>query len=204
MAVRVGATTYSLPAVDRRFVIGGLLAAVAAILVLVLTSPPARTPILVAGSDLPAGTALSGLDVIVRHVTEPDGLVEGTSLGELESWVLTVPLREGEPLIASVLEPPIVLEAPHVVSLSLPKEHAVLGLLGPGDVVDVYATSNDVGQQPTTTVVARDVHVIAVSEPDGPTGQGDLHILVAVDDELAARLTAASRSAGLDLVKVRR
>ena len=63
MALGVRVRDIALPTVDRRMVIGAILAAVAALGVLMLTKPPERIPVLVAGSDLAFIKALRPLFV---------------------------------------------------------------------------------------------------------------------------------------------
>lgn len=202
MAVRTGTASFALPEVDRRFIVGGLLAVVSAALVLVLTQQPQTFPVLVAEEALPAGTALGSLSVGVRHVENPDGLVEGSSLGELEEWVLSVPLEPGEPLLSSVLLPPVTLESPNVIALSLDRAHAVLGQLAAGDLVDVYVTARGQGDASSTELVAADVHVVSAFSSEASTSPGQVEVLLAVDDALAQQLASAGRSDGVDLVKV--
>lgn len=202
MAVRAGSASFALPNVDRRLLLGALLAVVSAALVLVLTQQPETYPVLVAGDTLSAGSPLDSLSVGVRYVENPDGLVEGTSLGELEDWVLAVPLQEGEPLLASVLLPPVVTSAPNVIALSLERAHAVLGRLSAGDLVDVYVTAGGVTSSGGTSLVASDVYVVDASTSETTGGTGRVEVLLAVDDDLARELAAAGRSGGVDLVRV--
>ena len=119
MAVRTWSPALALPTIDRRLVVGALLAVISAGLVLVLTRPPTLTPVLVAGDALPAGTPLSELPISVRHVADASGLVEGTSVGELGDWVLAIPLAEGEPVLASVVRPHATVTAPNTLALTL-------------------------------------------------------------------------------------
>ena len=202
MAVRAWPSSVSLPAIDRRLLVGALLATLSAALVLVLTRPPETTPVLVAGGSLPAGTPLGELPVTVREVEDAAGLVVGTTLGELDAWVLTVPLSEGEPLIPSILRPPQVIVAPNVIALSLEPQHAVLGNLGPGDLVDVYVTTSGGPEGGATERVASDVYVISAEIASETVARGDVDVLLAIDDELALTLASAGRSDGVDLVKV--
>ena len=204
MAVRAWPSTLAVPQIDRRTVIAALLAAIAAALVLVVTQPPDRTPVLVAGSDLPTGAALADLDLEVRYVEIADGLVWGTEPGELAGWSLRIPIAEGEPLVASALLPPQQVAAPNLIALSLDLEHAVLGQIGPGDSVDVYSTVSD-GFESTaqaTTRIARDVYVVSVDVGTDPSRRGRVDVLLAVDDDLAPVLAGAARSGSVDLVKV--
>jgi len=204
MALRALPATMSIPHVDRRYLIGGLAAALATILVLIITTPPTRTSVLVAGGDLPAGAALSGLEIGTRQVNDAEGLIEGTTLGELAEWSLVVPLREGEPLLASTLRPPEMVAAPQAMGVSLPAAHAVLGRLDAGDVVDVYLTPNASpgGPSPVATRIAQRVYVIDAAESASPGAMGRIDVLLAVDEEITPVLAAGARDGTIDLVKV--
>jgi Flp pilus assembly protein CpaB len=191
----------AVPSIDRRTVIGVLLAVLAGVLVLVITRPPASTPVIVAGGDLPAGVPLSDLPVEIRHVADAGGLVVGDSLGELADWTLAVPLRSGEPLVPSMLRPPELMAAPGLLALALDESHAVLGRLAPGDRVDVYVTHSSPGAEPATALLAEDVYIVEARTGGGGVGTPQVELLVAVDDDLAARLTAALRSGDIDLVR---
>ena len=203
MALRVELNRLSLPAVNRRTVLGIALAAVAATLVILVTRPAPTVPILVAGADLPAGTPLAELDVGTRHVADTSGLVTGNELGELSTWSLRLPVNEGEPLLPSMLQSPERAAAPDLMSLELDVAHAVLGRLSPGDLVDVYVTT-DLGPatEPTTELIAGRVHVVDATTGDQAGAARRIALLVAVDVDLAATLTAALHSGELDLVRV--
>jgi len=203
MAIGIRRATGAMPVVERKFLIAGALAAVAAVLVLVVTQPPAKTPILVAGVDLPAGSALGELAMDVRYVESPEGFVIGENVGELADWSLVVPLAEGEPLLPSLLRPPETVTAPNLLALSLEPEHAVLGRLAAGDSVDVYVTSSGaIGEGSTTERLASHVYVVSAALSSEPGQRGGVDILVAVDDDLALLLTSAARSGTIDLVRV--
>jgi len=188
---------------DRRTMLGILLAALAGAMVLTLTRPPALVPVLVAGSDLPAGTPLSELDVAVRQVTSAVGLVEGDSVGELADWALRVPLVAGEPISPSLLVPPQVGDAPDAVALSLDRSHAVQGNLSRGDLVDVLVTrpaSFDAASE--TELVAASVYILNVSLGESGFDADRVDIVLAVDAALAADLANARESGTIDLVRV--
>lgn len=203
MALGVRVRDIALPTIDRRMVIGAVLAAVAALGVLVLTKPADRIPVLVAGTDLVAGRPLADMDIQVRYVDSSSGLVVGDSVGDLEDWSLRVPLAEGEPLIGSLLQPPELLASPNVIALSLAAENAVMGRLVAGDMVDVYMTNTGgIDSVSSTALIASDVYVVEAVVPESSIDRGRVNVLLAVDDDLAAQLASASHSGDIDLVWV--
>lgn len=189
---------------DRRTLLALGLAAVAVTATMLATRPTPLVPVLVAAEDLPAGVPLGELTLSVRHLPDAQGLVQGDQIGELEDWSLAAPLREGEPLLPSLLRPPARQEAPDLMALTLEEAHAVLGRLNAGDRVDVYVTWPATGTEPPRTeLLAREVYVVeARPEASGLGGRPEVELLVAVDGPLAARLAAALRSGELDLVRV--
>lgn len=203
MAVRELFPTIGWPTVERRYLVGGILAALTAVLILIATQPAPQSPILVAGSDLPAGAPLADLDVDVRYVGTADGLIEGSSVGDLAGWSLRIPVSAGEPLTVSNLQAPQVLENPNLLALSLPEEQAVLGHLVAGDHVDVYLTrSTEPGEEPVTSRIAAAVYVVeAIPPADGSISQV-VKLLLAVDDDLAGVLASANHLGDIDLVRV--
>jgi hypothetical protein len=68
---------------DVRLMSAGVLAAVAALVVLMATAPPERIAIVVAGSDLPAGVPIGELDLESRDVESAVGLIAFEEVGEL-------------------------------------------------------------------------------------------------------------------------
>lgn len=203
MALSTDLKRLTWPRLDRRTLLGIGLAAGVAVLVLLITRPTPTMPVLVAGSDLPAGTPLGSLDITVREVADADGLVSGDNLGELSEWSLKIPIDAGEPLLPSVLQPPQVAAATSLLAFELDAAHAVLGQLAAGDEVDVYFTATPPpGETPTTTRIAESVYVVDAKLTESSIGAGRVDLLLAVDDELAATLTAATHSGALDLVRV--
>jgi Flp pilus assembly protein CpaB len=202
MAIGVRTRSISIPKPDTRTLVGIGLAAAAALLVLWMTRPVPTTPILVAGGDLPAGTPIAELDVSVRYTQDPTGMVTGDSPGELAEWVLIAPLAAGEPLVPSLLRPPEVRTTPDLLALEIAQAHAVLGQIDPGDRVDIYASTSEVGQPTETSLIASDVYVVDATVAESSVNDDRVQLLLAVDDELAAILTAAMNGGDLDLVRV--
>ena len=203
MAVVGMRRTLSMPRIDRRTVLGAALAALAAFLVLVTTQPPGTVPVLVASSDLPAGAPLAAADVTVRNLSSARGLVEGDSIGDLAGWTLAAPLGAGEPLVPSLLRPPVVLESPNQFALAIPESQAVLGNLAAGDLIDIYVTWDSVAGDGVTELLAADVYVVeARLDANSVRADRDVQLLLAVDDVLALDLARATHGGELDLVKV--
>ena len=202
MATDIRVRGISIPRPDARTLVGIGLAAAAALLVLWLTRPAPTVPVLVAGSDLPAATPISELDLSVRHTADATGMVVGDSPGDLSDWVLAAPLAAGEPLLPSLLRPPEVQTAPNLLALEIDEAHAVLGRLDPGDRVDIYASTSPLGAPTETTLIAHSVYVVDATVSDSSVGSSQVQLLLAVDDELAATLTAAMNGGDLDLVRV--
>ncbi len=202
MALGVRLRSVSIPRPDTRTLLGIGLAAVSVFLVLWMTRPVPTVPVLVAGSDLPAGTPLSELDLSVRNVTEADGLVIGDEPGELSEWVLVAPLTAGEPLLPSLLRAPEVQAAPNLLALELDRAHAVLGRIDPGDRVDIYASTSRPGEPAETRLIASSVYVVDAAISESSVNGDQIELLLAVDDALAASLTAAMNGSDLDLVRV--
>ncbi|MEA2024111.1 MAG: RcpC/CpaB family pilus assembly protein [Actinomycetota bacterium] len=192
----------TIPRPDARTLLGIGLAAVAALLVLWMTRPIPTVPILVAGSDLPAGTPLSELDLSVKNTTDAAGLVVGDEPGELADWVLVVPIASGEPILPSLLRAPEVQDAPDLIALELDRAHAVLGRIDPGDRVDIYASTSRPGEPSETRLVASSVFVVDATISESTVNGGQIQLLLAVDDALATTLTAAMNESDLDLVRV--
>ncbi|GMQ85716.1 MAG: hypothetical protein BMS9Abin07_1284 [Acidimicrobiia bacterium] len=191
-----------LPSIAPRTMLGIGLAAVAALLVLVVTRPPDTAPVLIAGANLPAGTPLAELEIDVKHVADASGLVEGDELGELGDWVLAAPIIAGEPILPSLLRPGEALAAPDSMAIELDSAHAVLGQLSPGDRVDVYATSTRPGEPTETKLIAASMYVLEARIAESSTNTARVTLLLAVDRETARALTTALHDGEIDLVKV--
>jgi len=203
MALDVRVLGLTMPNFDRRMIVGGILAAIAALGVLQLTKPPERLPVLVAGSDLVAGRPLGEMDIDVRYVESTTGLVSGDSVGDLEDWSLRVPLEEGEPLVTSLIQPPELVASPNVIALSLPAENAVLGRLVAGDRVDVYVTyTGGFETESSTVLLASRVYVVEAVTSESAASRGKVNVLLAVDDDLAGQLASATHTGAIDLVRV--
>ncbi len=204
MAVAGVSGTRAIARIDRRTLLGVFLAAVAALLVLIVTQPAPTVPVLIAAENVPAGVPLDASLVQVRQVAASEGLVEGSSLGELSGWTLAAPLSAGEPLVPSLLRPPALQENPDLFALSLPESHAVLGRLAPGDRIDIFVTwPGSIGEPGITEVLAAGVYVVDARVDDGSLNPDrDVALLLAVDQDLALAIAGAVRNGDIDLMKV--
>lgn len=187
-------------AIDLRRPLAVALAALAALLVLVITRPAPAVPVLVAAIDVAPGTPLGPEHVAVREVTDGRGLVEGSALGDLEGWSLAAPVAAGEPLLHSQLQSPGTAGDGRLLSLAIASEQAAMGSVVAGDLVDIYVTSSLDGVQ-STSLVASEVVVREAVLVDRGAGSAVLELLLAVDDELAPSLLEAAHGGEIDVVR---
>ena len=180
---------------DVRLVGAGVLAAVTALVVLMVTSPPERTAIVVAGSDLPAGLSLGELDLGTRRVEDGVGLINADSVGELSEYTLRSPLAADSPIPRSLLIAPEDERGVDLVGLDLESAAAVHGRLSSGDLVDVYAVAEE------AELIAESVAVVAVEVEHTSLGLGRVRLIVAVGGDIGPRLIAASERSGIHLVR---
>ena len=181
--------------IDARFAVTGVLALIAAIIVMTLTRPSERVSVLVAGAPLPPGVALSDLPVDER-LTEPiAGLITAEEMPGLADRVLLVPVEAGSPLLMSMLAPPGGPTS-DVVAVTLEPGNAVQGDLRPGDRVDVYV-SDDLG----TRRIAESMTVADVAVGGGGLGGNEVAVLLAVDTALAEQIITAMHTGSIDLVR---
>ncbi|MGI8720678.1 MAG: Flp pilus assembly protein CpaB [Geodermatophilaceae bacterium] len=165
------------------------------------TSAPAQSSVLVAARDLAAGRTIGTDDLHSADRTSaqlPDGAL--TPGIDVVGRVVTGSVRRGEvmtdrrllgPGLSASLDTGVVASPVRLVDLE------VAALLRAGDRVDILAAVKDA---PSATVVAAGVVVLAVplaesedSRPAEPIGL----VVVAVDQDTAARLAAAAASGTL-------
>lgn len=189
---------------DKRTLTAVGLAALAAFIVLGLTRPDESVGVLIAADDIPAGAALDAGSVTSRQMATADGLIPGTSVGELEGWALASGVAAGEPLLASLLVDPSAAPRPSSLSISIPETHAALGSIVAGDAVDIYVTWPSTASEPRgTELLAAGVLVLEARQAENAVaGRRELELLLAVDDDLAPLIAGGHRIGDLDLVRV--
>lgn len=180
---------------DARLVGAGLLAAVTALVVLMVTTPPERTAIVVAGSDLPAGVSLGELDLATRRVEDGTGLIDADSIDVLSEHVLRSPLAADSPIPRSLLITPVDERGVDLVGLDLESAAAVHGRLTSGDLVDVYAVAEE------AELIAESVAVVDVEVEKTSLGLGRVRLIVAVGGDIGPRLIAANERGTIHLVR---
>ncbi|PZF83926.1 Flp pilus assembly protein CpaB [Jiangella anatolica] len=178
----------------RRLLAAGLAAAAVAFAIQAASPAPPRTvDVVVAARDLPGGVVLADDQVTMAAFPPgavPDGVVERSqALGAL----LAAPVRAGEPITDRRLLGPGLLAGWGTDVVAAPVRVAdagAVGLLRPGDRIDLLATSVDGAGG--TDVVAAGVPVLAVpSAGEAMLAEGAL-VLVAATPDQAAGLAAAA------------
>jgi Flp pilus assembly protein CpaB len=156
---------------------------------------PAPAPVVVAATDLAAGTVLLEHDLTVARwpadlvptgaTAEVDGLAGRTLAGSLRAGEPVTDLRLVGPGLTSSLGGGQVAAPVRLADL------AVAGLVRPGDRVDVLATAPDAD---TAEVVVAGALVLAPPAAPGnaTTGATEGLLLLAVAPETGARLAAAA------------
>jgi hypothetical protein len=180
---------------DVRLLSAGVLAALAALVVLMATAPPERTPIVVAGADLPAGVPIGELDLEFRDVESAAGLVTLEEVGELGGHFLGSSLAVHSPIPRSLLVSPRSERGVDLLGLYLESAAAVHGRLRAGDVVDVYVVAEE------THLIAEAVSIVAAEIENTSLGSGRVRLLVAVPDDVGPRVLAATEDGEIHLIR---
>jgi Flp pilus assembly protein CpaB len=199
---------------NRRLVVALLLCSAAGIAVQQLTPAPAHTVTALASArDLPAGTALSGADVV--QVSVPPGMIPSgafTDTAAVQGKQLAGPLRKGQLLSDTQLLGPGLLAGTPSGSAAVPLRMAdpsSIQLVAPGQLVNIVMTNGtDYGKAAESEVLAASVPVLWTSGQGGQTGQwlgtGETEglIVVAADPDQARRLAGSSTQGELFFVLV--
>lgn len=195
-----------------RFVVAGGCLGLAAVVVVaaVRPAPPVGVDVLVAARDLPAGLTVSAGDV--RVVTLPGpvavaGAVATAGAGAaLVGRRTAVPVPAGLPLVPQVLAGADLAGPPGTVVAAVRlADDAMVGLLAPGDRVDLLAAPAEGG---AGTTVARGALVLPSAPKADGSGllgmgaAGTQPLLVAVAPDEAAALAGAGVSTTLFAVVV--
>ena len=182
-----------------RAVLGGVLVALSGLATFAMWARATGTPehaYAVAAETLDPGDPVGPDAVRWVRMDLPAG-VAGAAFGDgagLEGRVALAPIAEGELIQAASLSDQGGHDPTAELSIALARERAVNGRLRPGDLVDVYATTQDAG----TTQVAAGIRVLDVSEAGGTfDAGGDLTVTLGVSDgeEQVAIVDAASSGA---------
>jgi pilus assembly protein CpaB len=165
---------------------------------------PRLVPVVTATRRLPAGSRLAAADLGTAWLPPAD--VPAGSVGAraaVVGAVLAQPVERGEPVTPVQLLGAATLSrlaqrglVADPVRLADP---AVGELLHAGQTVDVLATvGGPDGPAPTTAVVARHLHVLAV--PGSAAGQDGTLVLLATTARVAVRLATAAAGGSLSVV----
>ena len=196
------------PAIDARVITGIVLVAVSVIGGLRLArGPQPGTEVFVAATDLDAGHVLTRHDLTATELRAPRALIAGlerANRGAPVGRVLRTPVRAGAAIPVDALGS--VVPAGRDVTIPVTPEHALGGVIRPGDRVDVYATFDKGTDAARTLTVARTATVRGVTRSDGLFGQqqgGISAITLSVDPDAAIAVAFAARNGELDVVRAR-
>lgn len=188
--------------VDPRLLGGVLLILVSIVVGARVVSAADRTARVYASArGLPAGHVLRHDDVrVVRVRLSGDAAQYVSATFQVEGTVLAHAVHEGELLARSVLLDRRGTPTRHV-SVAVARSH--VADLAQNDLVDVIATVAATDDSPGRTwAVAKGLHVVAKPPTGGGLGASDFHVVLDVPADLVLPLTAAMRSAEIDIVRV--
>lgn len=188
--------------------LGGVLLVLASVVLgsRVLAAADDTTPVWAVSRDLAAGTSLRADDLVRRDVRL--GSAASTYLSARGSapvgYVLSRPVRSGELLPASAVNPGGAAVQQRLVTVPVDRLHRPAGLRH-GAQVDVYVTPTK--SEPATTATSLVLASVPVEDVVsdggrlGPAGDA-VGVVLRVDPGQVEALVAATRSGVLDLVQV--
>jgi pilus assembly protein CpaB len=184
-----------------------------------LNPPRAMTEVVVAKADLPAGTRVGVETMAVRSLPAefaPGASVRPEAFASLEGMKLSLPMRSGEPLLPTALEPAHdgsfstrIRHGIRAMTIQVDEVNSVSGMLQPGDRIDLLftvrppAVAGRAASGELTAPLMQDLAVLATGSqtvPSGdPSGSGRQFttITVEVAPEQAQKLILAQRSGRL-------
>lgn len=178
-----------------------LLAAVVAVLgnLVLLRADTEMATVQAVAADLTVGSVLAADDLVARRVPADDalgGLVHDPR--DVVGLVVRNRLVAGDLVRPSDVQSPVASDATvRQLSIPIPAERAVGGLLAPDDRVDVVQVHEGAARWLVTGV-----RVVRVGVPDAGLGQLTAHhVVVEVDADEALCLATAMAAGGLDLVR---
>jgi Flp pilus assembly protein CpaB len=186
-----------------RAVFGGFLVAVAvvgAVAAQQAASGPPESRYVVATATLPAGRALRPEDLTTRAIDLPETLSQRAyrEPRALIGRVLAATLAEGELVQGSALAARGPVAGEREVSFTADPARSLGQRVGPGDLIDVYATSGQ-GEGGETELVVRSARVIDRQSRQGAAG---FIFTVALADPAAVEtLVQASATGSLTIVR---
>jgi len=182
----------------RRRLIAGALAATGTAIGLTALSPatPPTVDVVVAADALPGGQTLTS-DDLTTAAFSPDTVPPRTlDIDDLVGRVLGGPLDDGEPVTETRIVGPGLLEGWGVGTVAVPVRIAdagSVGLLRPGDHIDLLATSPD-GITDASTIAAN-VPVLTIRpDEDAMATDGALVVIAGTEEQANAVAQAAVTS----------
>lgn len=178
----------------RRLLAGGLAAAGAALGLEALSpAPPPTVDVLVAARPLAGGQTLTLDDVTPARFTPDTAPSRALAADELAGRVLAGPLDQGEAVTATRVIGPGLLDGwdPNLVAVPVRIADAgSVGLLRPGDRIDLLATNVDGVDD--AAVIAAGVPVLTIRPDDTSLGAEGALLVVGGTPEQAADLARAA------------
>ncbi len=167
---------------------------------MLLSARSTSQPVVVAASDLAAGSRLTVRDLEFSPIQASSSLLAGLiaeeQVAEIEGLVLTRAVEAGDLLTRADLRPAGAPSQLRAFAIPLPPERAVAGSLVPGDRVDVVVADDG-----AASYLAGGLEVLEVTGGEGGIGLSSFSVTVAADAETILRMAAALDSGTVSLVR---
>lgn len=156
----------------------------------------------VAARPLTAGSSLSASDLRFVSVDADfealDSMISESTAASFHGWIVQSPVGEGDLIGPGALTEPGAPDGLRSMSIPVAVEHAVGGIVTPGDRIDVVSVVDG-----TARYVAVDIEVLAVSEEDGGAlgGLGSYHLVVAADPDQILAMAEAIDSGSIEVIR---
>ncbi len=169
---------------------------------LALQNRDATASVAIAARPIAEGTAFTAdLARLVPVPSDFEGLrhlVVEADLGELEGWIVSRSMAEGELIDRAIVVAPGGGDGLRTMSIPVPIEHAAGATLVVGDRVDVISVLDAI-----PSYVATDLEIVAIADTaqEGLAGAGAYHIVVAVDGDEALALAGAIDEGSIEVIR---
>lgn len=167
----------------------------------------ATQPVWTVAQDLPSGAVISADDLTTSEIAASAEMKTRYAFAgtDLIGAVVVRPISAGEMVPLGSVAPPGTPVDGRAVTIPVAPEHAVGGAISPGDLIDVFVTSNAGAPEARTSLLVSGAEVTNVIRSEGVVvGDGEMiGLTVLTSSADAERIVHAIRSGEIDVALVR-